>query len=87
MFWKTFQIRILCRRKKNHIDIITSGEELNIQDIPLSSQESTFDLKEEYHVVEEHVDCEITPSVKPIPSQLVTHALKEKELPFRESLF
>jgi hypothetical protein len=44
-------------------------------------------LKEEYHMVEEHVDCEIMPSVEPIHSQSITHALKEEELPCRESLF
>jgi hypothetical protein len=77
----------IVQEKNNHADIITSGEELNIQDTPLLSQQSTFNLKEEYHVVEEHVDCEIMPSVEPIHSQSVTHALKEEELPFKESLF
>jgi hypothetical protein len=62
------------------------GEEINIQDIPLLSQQSTFFLEEENHVEEEHVDCETIPSVEPTDSQSITDVLKEEELPFRESL-
>jgi len=43
-------------------------------------------LQEEIHVEEAHVDCEIIPSVESIDSQSVTDVLKEKELPFKESL-
>jgi hypothetical protein len=51
--------------KNNHANIFTQGEEINIHDIPLLAQQSTFCLKEENHVEEEHVDCETIPSVEP----------------------
>jgi hypothetical protein len=76
----------IVQEKNNHTDIFTLGEEINIQDIPLLSQQSTFCLEEENHLEEEHVDCETMPSVKPTDSQSIIDALKEEELPFRESL-
>jgi hypothetical protein len=36
-----------------------------MQDIPLLSQQSTFNLEEENHLEEERVDCETTPNVEP----------------------
>jgi hypothetical protein len=43
--------------------------------------------QEENHVDEERVDFEIMPSVELTNSQLVTQALKEGGLPFKETLF
>jgi hypothetical protein len=77
----------IVQEKNNHVDLFTQGEEINIQDIPLLSQQSTFFLEEENHVEEERVDCETIPSVEPTNSQSVTNVLKEEEIPFRESLF
>jgi hypothetical protein len=42
-------------------------------------------MKEENHLEEERVDCETTTSVNPINSKSIVDALKEEELPFRES--
>jgi hypothetical protein len=67
--------------------ISLQGEEINIHDIPLLSQQSTFCLQEENHVEEERVDCETMPSMMPTNSQSITNVLKEEEIPFRESLF
>jgi len=45
-------------------------------------------LEEGNHVDEEHVDFETIPSMMPnIHSQSITHALKEEEIPFKESLY
>jgi hypothetical protein len=38
--------------KNNHADHFTSGEEINIHEIPLLAQQSTFCLNEENHVEE-----------------------------------
>jgi hypothetical protein len=77
----------IVQEKDNNNDLFTQGEEINIQDIPLLSQQSTFFLEEENHVEEECVDCETNPSVEPTNSQSVTNMLEEEEIPFRESLF
>jgi hypothetical protein len=71
------------QEKNNNVDHFTQGEEINIQEITLLAQESTFCLKEENNVDEKGVDCEIIPSVEPIDSQLVTNVLKEEEIPFK----
>jgi hypothetical protein len=53
------------QEQDNHTDIFTSGKEINMQDIHLLSQQSTFNLEEENHLQEECVDCKTTPSVEP----------------------
>jgi hypothetical protein len=76
----------IVQEQDNHADFFTSGEEINMQEIPLLSQQSTFNLEEENHLEEEHVDCETTPSVEPTNSQSSNDVFKEEEIPFRESL-
>jgi hypothetical protein len=53
----------------------------------LLSQQYTFNLEEENHLEEEHVDFETTPIVEPNDSQTIIDVLKEEEIPFRGSLF
>jgi hypothetical protein len=72
--------------KNKHDDLFTLGEEINIQDTPLLSQQSTFCLDDEDRVEEERIGCETMPSVDHVHSQSITHALNEEELPFMESL-
>jgi len=43
----------IVQEKKNYVDYFTQGEYINIQNIPLLAQRSTFFLKEENHVEKE----------------------------------
>jgi hypothetical protein len=70
----------------NHVDFFTSGEEINMKEIPLLSQQSIFNLEEENHHEEECVDCETVPSVDHTISQSSNDIFKEDEIPFRELL-
>jgi hypothetical protein len=58
----------IMREKDNKNYLFTQGEEINMQEIALLSQQSTFFLEEENHVEEKHVDCESNPSVEPTNS-------------------
>jgi hypothetical protein len=64
--------------KDNHADLFTQGEEINMQDIPLLSQQSMFNLEEENHLEEGHTDCETTPNVEPTDSQSSMMFLKRR---------
>jgi hypothetical protein len=77
----------ILQEKNNNVDHFTQGEEINIQEITLLAQQSTFFLEEENNVEEEGVDCETIPSVEPTNSQSVTNVLKEEEIPFKEAPF
>ena len=57
-----------------------------MQDIHLLSHQCTFNLEEENHLEEEHVDCETTPIVEPTDSKKIINVLKEEEIPFRGPL-
>jgi hypothetical protein len=76
----------MVQEQDNHAVFFTSGEEINMQEIPLLSQQSIFSLEEEKHIEEERVDCETTPSVEPTNSQSSNDVFKKEEIPFRESL-
>ena len=48
----------IVQEKRNNVDLFTQGEEINMQGTPILSQQSTFNLEEENHIEEEHVDFE-----------------------------
>jgi hypothetical protein len=76
----------IVQEQDSHTNFFTSREEINMQDTPLLSQQSNFNLGEENRIEEEHVDCETTPTIQPTNSQSSNGVFKEEELPFRESL-
>jgi hypothetical protein len=66
----------IVQEKDIHTDFSTSGEEINMHDIPILSQQSSFNLEEENHLEEECVDCKTTHSVEPINSESIVDVLK-----------
>jgi hypothetical protein len=59
----------MVQEQDNYAYFFTSGEEINMQEIPLLYQQYIFKLEKENHHEEEHVDCETMPSVEPTNSQ------------------
>jgi hypothetical protein len=55
----------IVQEKNMHLDHFTQGEEIIIWDIPLLSQQSTFNLKSKKHLEEERVNYETMPSMMP----------------------